>query len=136
MSIIDALMQLNEDDINTEEYTSDEISRLFLRWANDLASICGSDFNYMRFQDAHSPQGNPIIFGIDAKDNLGFEKANNLGAKNAKGRYLCFLNTDTLLINNAIYELKKYLEFKRILLYISCLRLKIIIDIQLVEGII
>lgn len=47
---------------------------------------------------------------IDAKDNLGFGKANNLGAKNAKGRYLYFLNTDTLLINNAIYELKKYLD--------------------------
>ena len=47
---------------------------------------------------------------IDAKDNLGFGKANNLGAKIAKGHYLYFLNTDTLLINNAIYELKNYLD--------------------------
>lgn len=47
---------------------------------------------------------------IDAKANLGFGKANNLGAKIAKGRYLYFLNTDTLLINNAIYELKVFLD--------------------------
>ena len=47
---------------------------------------------------------------IDAKANLGFGKANNLGAEIAKGKYLYFLNTDTLLINNAIYELKKFLD--------------------------
>lgn len=47
---------------------------------------------------------------IDAKDNLGFGKANNLGATYAHGKYLHFLNTDTLLMNNAIYELKKFLD--------------------------
>lgn len=47
---------------------------------------------------------------VDAEANLGFGKANNLGAKIAKGKYLYFLNTDTLLMNNAIYELKKFLD--------------------------
>lgn len=47
---------------------------------------------------------------IDAKENLGFWKANNLGASVAQGKYLHFLNTDTLLINNAIYELKAFLD--------------------------
>ncbi len=47
---------------------------------------------------------------IDAKGNLGFGKANNLGSTFAEGKYLYFLNTDTLLINNAIYELKCFLD--------------------------
>lgn len=47
---------------------------------------------------------------IDAKSNLGFGRANNLGASVAKGKYLHFLNTDTVLINNAIYELFAFSE--------------------------
>ena len=47
---------------------------------------------------------------INSGENLGFGKANNLGAKSANGKYLYFLNTDTLLMNNSIYELKKFLD--------------------------
>ena len=43
-------------------------------------------------------------------DNLGFGKANNLGAQHAKGDYIFFLNSDTLLLNNAIYEMWRYCE--------------------------
>lgn len=42
---------------------------------------------------------------INAKANLGFGKANNLGASHSNGKFLYFINTDTKLINNAIYEL-------------------------------
>lgn len=35
-------------------------------------------------------------------ENLGFGKANNEGLKYAKGRNVLFLNSDTLLINDAI----------------------------------
>jgi len=47
---------------------------------------------------------------IDANDNLGFGKGNNLGVEHAKGKYLFFLNNDTLLVNNAIYELFSFME--------------------------
>ncbi len=39
---------------------------------------------------------------ISSEQNKGFGKANNIGASYAKGKYLFFLNSDTLLLNNAI----------------------------------
>lgn len=43
-------------------------------------------------------------------DNLGFGRANNLGATYAGGKYLFLLNTDTVLVNNAIKILFDYIE--------------------------
>lgn len=43
-------------------------------------------------------------------ENLGFGRANNIGVKIAKGRNILFLNSDTLLINNAIKILSDYLD--------------------------
>lgn len=43
-------------------------------------------------------------------ENIGFGKANNIGAKDAQGRNLFFLNSDTMLINNAAKILSDYLD--------------------------
>ena len=53
--------------------------------------------------------GNRVVL-IDAGENLGFGKANNLGAKNAKGEYLFLLNSDTILRNNAIKCLYDFIK--------------------------
>lgn len=45
-----------------------------------------------------------------SEENLGFGRANNIGASIAKGEYLFFLNPDTLLINNAVFILYEYLK--------------------------
>ena len=45
---------------------------------------------------------------IDSPVNLGFAKANNLGAKEASGEYLLILNPDTILQEDT---LEKSLEF-------------------------
>lgn len=47
---------------------------------------------------------------IASNENLGFGKANNLGAKIATGKYLLLLNSDTLMVNNAIKILFDFLE--------------------------
>lgn len=47
---------------------------------------------------------------INANGNLGFGKGNNLGVENSIGDYILFLNTDTLLVNNAIFELYNFLK--------------------------
>jgi len=47
---------------------------------------------------------------IQSKENLGFGKANNLGIKQAKGKYIFLLNPDTKLVNNAIKIFYDYME--------------------------
>lgn len=42
-----------------------------------------------------------IVF-IQSPQNIGFGKANNLGYSIAKGKYIFLLNSDTVLINNAV----------------------------------
>jgi GT2 family glycosyltransferase len=41
------------------------------------------------------------IILIESESNIGFGRANNLGAKIAKGKYLFLLNPDTIIHNNA-----------------------------------
>lgn len=43
-----------------------------------------------------------IVKLIKSKVNLGFGKANNLGIEHSSGKYLFFLNSDTILLNNAV----------------------------------
>lgn len=50
----------------------------------------------------------PQIIWINSGKNLGFGRANNLGAKVAKGEYLFLLNSDTVLLNNAVHVLLEY----------------------------
>lgn len=47
---------------------------------------------------------------IYSQENLGFGRGNNLGYKYAQGNYIFLLNSDTVLINNAIYELVRFMN--------------------------
>lgn len=59
----------------------------------DNASMDGSIDYFSKRKD--------VLF-IESGLNIGFGRANNLGADKASGKYLFFLNTDTILLNNAI----------------------------------
>lgn len=48
-----------------------------------------------------------------SKENLGFAKGANLGAKQAKGEYLLFLNSDTTFINDAIQLLYRSIQIHK-----------------------
>lgn len=52
----------------------------------------------------------PEINIIKNPENSGFGSANNLAIKQARGKYILCLNTDTLLINNAIKEMFDFME--------------------------
>lgn len=49
---------------------------------------------------------------IYSEKNGGFGYGNNLGMKVAKGKYFFLLNSDTLLVNNAVKEFYDYAESK------------------------
>ena len=44
------------------------------------------------------------------KENIGFGKANNIGVKHAKGRFVFFLNSDTFLLFDFFFFLVNYLD--------------------------
>jgi GT2 family glycosyltransferase len=52
----------------------------------------------------------PQVNLIESTENLGFGRANNLGFDHSSGDYIFLLNSDTLLINNAIEILWHFLE--------------------------
>lgn len=52
----------------------------------------------------------PQVALIENSENLGFGKANNRGLKIAKGKYIFYLNSDTVLLNNAVKMFFDYWE--------------------------
>ena len=52
----------------------------------------------------------PEVILIKNPTNAGFGKANNAGYRLAKGKYVFFLNSDTLLIGNSIKEFFDFME--------------------------
>lgn len=94
---------------NTKHLTADCIDSIIAKTSEVeyeiiLVDNASSDGSQEKFSSDER-----ILF-LEAGDNLGFGKANNLGAQHAKGDYIFFLNSDTLLLNNAIYEMWRYCE--------------------------
>jgi GT2 family glycosyltransferase len=47
----------------------------------------------------------PHIKLIENKDNLGFPKGNNIGVAQAKGKYICILNPDTVVAEDTFFKI-------------------------------
>ena len=43
-------------------------------------------------------------------ENLGFAKANNIGIKASRGRYLCLVNSDVIVLDDCIDSLVKFMD--------------------------
>lgn len=78
---------------------------------------CGVDFEIIIVDNASSDDSVirikktfPLVTLIESKENLGFGRANNLGVLSAIGKYLFLLNSDTVLVNNAIKVLLDFVQ--------------------------
>lgn len=52
----------------------------------------------------------PKVILIANKKNIGYAKGNNLGVKKAKGRYILFLNADTLIYPKTIKTMVNFID--------------------------
>jgi GT2 family glycosyltransferase len=52
----------------------------------------------------------PQVELIRSQDNLGFAKGNNRGLEAAEGRYILYLNPDTVILDGAVDKMIRYLE--------------------------
>ena len=52
----------------------------------------------------------PEVILVENLENVGFGRANNIGFDYAKGRNIFLLNSDTVLLNNAVKILSDYLD--------------------------
>jgi GT2 family glycosyltransferase len=87
---------------NSAEYVKKCLHSLF-------ANVRGTDFEVIvvdngSFDSCGSMIGDdfPQVRFLQSDKNLGFAKANNLGARSARGQVLLFLNPDTEVIGNAV----------------------------------
>jgi len=61
--------------------------------ANSLSALCHKNYHY-----------------IYNRTNTGFSRANNLASKTARGRYLFFMNSDMVLVNDVLAILTAHME--------------------------
>ena len=94
---------------NTKELTANCLNSIFESTSGVSFEVILVDNASTDGSKAHFKKDNRITF-VESESNLGFGRANNLGVAYASGEYYLFLNSDTLLKNNA---LKIFLEAAR-----------------------
>ncbi len=62
----------------------------------------------------------PNVVEIISEENLGFARGNNLGVARAKGKYILLLNSDTILLNDAVSVCKNYMDQHTVVAVTSC----------------
>ncbi len=93
---------------NTKQLLSDCLKSIYERTKNIefevIVSDNGSADGSIEMLKADFPQ----VILIENNANLGFGAANNRGLAVAKGKYIFYLNSDTILLNNAV---KMFFDF-------------------------
>ncbi|UFK40599.1 glycosyltransferase family 2 protein [Pectobacterium parvum] len=95
---------------------------LTIQTIDSIIDICDENIYEIIVVDNSSSDGSefvikkkyPSVTFIQSGENLGFGKANNIGALYASGEFLLFLNSDVILLNDICTEFKKViLSYKK-----------------------
>ena len=95
---------------NTKQLTLNCIESIFLHTHDVNFEVIVVD-NASTDGSVESLNKDKRILFIESPDNLGFGRANNLGYQYATGKYVFLLNSDTLLLNNAIKCFYDWMEY-------------------------
>lgn len=95
---------------NTDKLLTECIHSVYLQTKEVSFEVIVVDNNSENFssQDYTSLYKGIKVISLDS--NIGFGKANNEGLKIAEGDYVFFLNSDTILLNDAVSILCNYLK--------------------------
>lgn len=95
---------------NTKQLLADCLATVFEKTKDVAFEVIVVDNASTDGSEEYIKEHYPCVKWINSGENLGFGRANNLGAKYASGKYLFLLNSDTLLLNNAIRIFFDYAE--------------------------
>lgn len=95
---------------NTKKLLADCINSIYKHTTNIEFEIIVSDNGSVDGSIEMLKQNFPQVILIENNANLGFGTANNKGLSIAKGKYIFYLNSDTLLLNNAVKLFFDYFE--------------------------
>lgn len=100
---------------NTQKITQDCLDSIYktlneskLAYEIIVVDNASNDGSVVMLKDYQKRHSNFKL--IESHENLGFAKANNLGVKRAQGEYLLFLNSDIIVLDNAIDKLLKKIK--------------------------
>ncbi|NLK91675.1 MAG: glycosyltransferase family 2 protein [Bacteroidales bacterium] len=95
---------------NTALFVNKAIESILLHTKDISYEIIIVDNNSSQDLQSHISVFKEKVSVIYLAENIGFGRANNEGLKIATGRYVFFLNPDTILLNNAINILADFLD--------------------------
>lgn len=95
---------------NTRALTIHCLHSIFEQTKDLIVEVLVVDNNSNDGTQQEIRQNFPQVQLIENEANIGFGRANNVGIQRAKGKYLFFLNTDTVLLNNAVKMFFDFME--------------------------
>lgn len=99
---------------NVEQYIEECLNSIYNQELADFEVLCiddkGNDKSIEKVRKFVSINNITNLKIIEHNENKGISEARNTGIKNAKGKYICFLDSDDMLIKGGLKQLIEQAE--------------------------